>query len=399
MRIVIVCDWFSDQMGYVENCLPKALAALGHEVHVITSNAQPYFNSPDYRITYEPFIGPAFVPCGVRKLDGFTLHRLPLIRVRDRLRIRGLLRTLFRLRPDIVQTYDAISLSTCQAALARPMLGFELFTANHVLASVFPPVRDGFARNPWWRMRSVFSMWIPGRLVSLASSRCYPATIDAADIAIRFFGVEERKISIASLGVDTSLFHAARNDEDAAERSALRQKLGFATNEIICVYSGRFSEDKNPACLAMAIGELVRAGERFRGLFIGSGAQEPGIRSTPGCVVHPFLPFRRLPPYYRAADIGVWPRQESTSVLDASASGLPVIISDHVQAKERVAGRGLTYRQNDSTDLARVLRELADPARRADLGRNGAIAVAEHLSWTALARGRLRDYEEALSGR
>ena len=62
MRIVLLSDWYAEQMGYAENALPKALAELGHEVHVLTSDAQPYFDSPDYAATYEPFIGPGLVP-------------------------------------------------------------------------------------------------------------------------------------------------------------------------------------------------------------------------------------------------------------------------------------------------------------------------------------------------
>ena len=49
MKIVIVADWFSENMGYAENCLPKALAELGHDIHVVTSTAQVYFNTKFYK--------------------------------------------------------------------------------------------------------------------------------------------------------------------------------------------------------------------------------------------------------------------------------------------------------------------------------------------------------------
>ncbi len=70
MRIVLISDWFAEKMGYAENCLPKALAALGHEVHLVTSIGQVYFNSPSYSATYEEFLGPAVVPAGVKAWDG-----------------------------------------------------------------------------------------------------------------------------------------------------------------------------------------------------------------------------------------------------------------------------------------------------------------------------------------
>src|SRR5512141_1345098 len=98
MRIVLISDWFAEKMGYAENCLPRALAALGHEVHLITSNAQPYFDKPLYEKTYEPFIGPGIVAVGKKETDGYTLHRLPYGRVMGRLRIQGLIGFLRTLR-------------------------------------------------------------------------------------------------------------------------------------------------------------------------------------------------------------------------------------------------------------------------------------------------------------
>ena len=94
--------------------------------------------------------------------------------------------------------------------------------------------------------------------------------------------------------------------------------------------------------LADAIALLVAAGDPFRGLFVGGGteAEAAALRNSPGCQVVPFVPALDLPPYYWAADIGVWPRQESTSQLDAAAAGLPIILSDRITVLERVRATG-----------------------------------------------------------
>src|ERR1035437_8374532 len=122
MRIAIISDWFSERMGYAENCLPKALASLGHDVHLITTDAQVYFDSPDYASTYEPFIGPPIVPTGEKSLDRYTLHRLPPRRWGGRLRIEGLYGKLNSIRPDIVQTFEVSNMSTLEASVAQPRL-------------------------------------------------------------------------------------------------------------------------------------------------------------------------------------------------------------------------------------------------------------------------------------
>ncbi|MBD3636829.1 MAG: hypothetical protein HUJ25_05750, partial [Crocinitomicaceae bacterium] len=74
MKIAFVCQSFSENMGYITNCLPKFLAKLGHEVHVISPNVQGYFSSPNYKETYEEFLGPAIVPTGSKQINGFALH-------------------------------------------------------------------------------------------------------------------------------------------------------------------------------------------------------------------------------------------------------------------------------------------------------------------------------------
>ena len=81
MKIVILSNWFSEKMGYIENCLPKSLAKLGHEVHVIASTAQVYYNIPEYSSVYEPFLGKNIQDEKVSNIDGYTLHRIPFITI------------------------------------------------------------------------------------------------------------------------------------------------------------------------------------------------------------------------------------------------------------------------------------------------------------------------------
>jgi glycosyltransferase involved in cell wall biosynthesis len=397
MRIVVVEDWFSEKMGYAENCLPRALAALGHEVDMVTSDAQVYFDSPFYKEVYEPYLGPRVAAAGSKPLDGYTLHRLPHGSRRGRLRIRGLERMLVRLRPQIVQTFDAVAPSTCEAALLRPLLGYRLFTGQHTVASVFPVAElermnwKGWAL--WWaRVKG------RGRAVSWASERCYAVTPDAAVIARRFYGVQERKVVVEPLGVDTDLFCPPATFAGRGEREKLRRELSFGPDEIVCIYTGRFTPAKNPACLGEAIGRLRAEGRPYRGLFIGTGLQEEALRGWAGCTVLPFRPASELPPYYRAADIGVWPMEESTSMLDALACGLPVVTNQQLHALDHLPGCWLGYRGGDAGDLARALAELRDSALRQTMGLAAAARIEEAYSWRAIAARRVQDYAAALGG-
>jgi glycosyltransferase involved in cell wall biosynthesis len=211
--------------------------------------------------------------------------------------------------------------------------------------------------------------------------------------------VQRSKIEVCPLGVDLDIFRPIQNEGDARERRELRAQLGFTDHEIVCIYTGRLSLAKNPLLLAKAIDQLAAMGQPYRGLFVGNGAQGDAIRQQRNCCVHPLVNFRELPRFFRAADIGVWPAQESMSMLDAAASGLPIVVNDTVKEKERIEGNGLSYRLNDCEDLIRILTSLRAPERRHELGQRGAEKIRREFGWDLIAKFRLRGYEAAMNGK
>lgn len=396
MRIVLITDWHSENMGYSDNFMPKALASLGHEVHLVTSNGQVYFNSSAYEDIFQPFLGPRFVACGVKEINGYTLHRLPHRICRGRVVINGLFAKLRSLRPDIVQAGEFICLSTYQAALIKPLLGYKLFVECHVHASVFPPaIRKGNIKE---RLTLAIYKTTVGRLVNYMCERCFPISSDAADIAVRFLGMKKNKVTIRPLGVDTDIFRPVSDDESMRLRLEVRNRLGFSDSDIVCIYTGRISKSKGSLCLAQAIGRLVKEGQSFKGLFVGNGTKKEvdEILSYPGCKVHPFVLNQELPQFYWASDAAVWPKQESTSQLDAASCGLPIILSNRIKVHERIDGNGLLYEEDDICDLAAKIQFMADGQKRRQMGECGVKKMNEFFSWKRLARDYIRDYEMAL---
>lgn len=396
MKIVILSVWFSDNMGYIENCLPKSLAKMGHEVHVITSTAQVYYDEPNYNSIYKSYLGDRIQPVGEYKSDGFTIHRLPFGTIGDKIYIKGLGRKIRKIKPDIVQAFDAFSFLTLQGAYLKVVYRYKFFTANHIVASVFPLYKKE-SSTMLHRFFFFLTRTLPGKVVSLVTSRCYPATIDALNIAVSYYGVPERKAKLACLGVDTEFFKPIDNSiESESFRQSKRDEIGIQSHDILCIYTGRFTEGKNPLCLAQAIDRLVELKEPFKALFLGDGPQLEEIKRMKGCIVHEFVPYHKLPDFYVIADIGVWPRQESTSMIDATACGLPIVISDRVKAKERVDGNGLTYIENNVDDLVGVLIKLKDLNLRDQLSQFGVNKIREKFSWDRIAKGRVEDYQSFL---
>ena len=398
MRIVLLTSHYSPQMGYIENVLPKVLVQLGAEVHIVTSRLKGYFWLPEYERTYGGFCrGPADMKDQEELYQGCWIHYLPHRIYFHRVRLIGLYKKLKALRPDIVQTIAPSSLLEIEAALAKPALGYKLFTGCHMAPSVFPLARDKHPFFCWARVKNMIGNKLPGMLVNLAADKCYGAAQCSADLAVQYFGVSKKKSAVSVLGVDTEVFFPIDNAEMRAARSALRRTLGFEEGELVCIYTGRYSEDKNPLLLAQAVSRLFVQGEPFRGLFVGEGIQGDRIKVLPGCVVHPFVHFRELGHFMRAAEIGVLPTQESTSMLDAAACGLPIVVNHTMGAMERIDGNGLTYRLNDLDDLVRVLLVLRDSRYRERLGNIGAERMLGEFSWLAIARRRLGDYSAAVT--
>jgi glycosyltransferase involved in cell wall biosynthesis len=396
MRIVVVSDTFSPHVGYAEQALPKALSAIGADVHVVTTRLPPYYNMKDFEKTYGGFTSDNSPRKTEERIDGYTVHYLDHSMLAGSLRIKGLHSTLSSLRPEIVQIFSPTSWVPLELALLKPVLGYKLFTGNHTTASVFP-----LARRPssWWSRARVENFLIReacGRVVSSQTELCFAATKDCADVAVRFLGVPFRKVVVTPLGVDTDLFSPAVSASEIEARRATRSSLGFGDSDIVCIYTGRFTVDKNPLLLAQAIDAL---GAPFKGLFVGNGVQRQEISELRNCKVHPFVPVHELSRLFHAADIGVWPTQESTSMLDAAACGIPIVVNDTLAAVERIEGNGLTYRKNDVASLIQVLSGLKDPAERERLGRFGASKMKRQFSWASIAKGRLSLYEQALNGR
>jgi glycosyltransferase involved in cell wall biosynthesis len=397
MRVALVYPWFGENLGYIENCLPKALATLGADVHLITSDLQPGFDSPHYRELYEPFLGPAVQPVGTTQRDGYTHHRLPHALYGKHVGVRGLTPLLRRLRPDVVQTSSPTSAISLEVALARPLLGYRLFTGAHQCASTISNGSRGGVSHALRRSLGHAARFAPGRVIGLLADGCHAVTGDARELAVDRYGVPPERVSVRPLGVDTDLFHPLSGPEEARARAQLREEIGIAPDAVLCIYTGRMTAAKNPLLLARAVETLRERGHAFAGLFIGGGPEAESVASVDGNRVHPYVPYRELPRFFRAADIAVWPAQESSSQADALACGLPTVISDQIRKQELLDAGAATYSCGDLDDLARVLASLADPAVRAE-HRERAERALGALSWRTLAEQRLRDYERAGAG-
>ena len=397
MRIALITETYPRNMGYLETGLPKYLARLGADVHVIATDLPPYHRWAPSNGEMPAFIKDQAMVAGSEQLiDGYTVHILGTGWLVGAPFIRRLVRAIAGIRPDVIYVTAATGWLPLQAAAAKVITGGKLFIGNHTSFSGFPLARQKLPLLSLRRAKIALTRWMPGRLVSLLAQRCYCVTDDAAEVAWRFFGVQKHKAVIAHLGVDTDVFHPVRTAAELERRQALRRLLGFGEEDVVCIHTGKLIPAKMPQLLAAAVGRLRAHGLPFRGLFIGDGPERAQVEKAEGCVVLSFMPADQLADYYRAADIAVWPAQESISMLDAAACGLPLVVSERIY-QDHVTGNGYSYRQGDPEALEERLVRLGDQGHRNALGAVGAHKIVERFSWSGIASGRMRDFQVALT--
>lgn len=392
MKIVIVTECFSEGMGYSENIMSKEFASMGHGVHVISSNLNVYGHTKDYEKNYRAFIGKAEKKVGSSMIDGFMLHRLPYKKVKGYVMILGLMKEVSKISPDIVLSSSVASFHTFLLAAMKPFFKYRFFTENHQHMSVVKPYikhsNGNFIKRTWHRL----TRKLPSYLSSMMSEKCYAISPDCVKVANKIYGVPLGKIELRLLGTDTKLFRPPCNQKELQDRKILRNSLGISDETILCIYTGRFSNGKNPFLLAKAIDELQKNGMSYKGLFIGSGPQEQQINNCEGIIVIPFVKHNELVKYYQIADIGVWPNEESMSMLDAASTGLPIIGNDEIGDSERINGNGLFFIHGDYHSLKETLVELQNKSTRIKLGEKSREKMLSNYSWEQIAKDMLTGF-------
>ena len=386
----------------MNNCLAESFARMGHEVHVITSKYQSYFNIPNYNEVYGKFLGAPIQPLGTEIYKGIHVHRVSSIRIKNRIILTGILSKLREIKPDIIQTFDGHEPSTVVVSLAKPFFKYKLFTGVHTILITFRQVVNWkkltWKRKLFW---SAFFYW-PSKILVRNYETCYAVTRDASMIAHKMFGVPYHKIKVQTLGVDALLYNNKIDDSVLTKRKS----LGYSNEDIVCIYTGKITDEKKPLLLCKAIEELNKKGLRYKAIFIGAGKEDiiAEIKKFENVQVLNFMPGAELPIHYKMADIAVWPNSITTSMLDAAACAKPVIVSDSVYAYDEVNGNQKTkpqiiasfFETENHLDLAEKLEKFKDAQHRKEIGEKAMQYIMDNLSWDKLAEKRLEEYRKVL---
>ena len=196
--------------------------------------------------------------------------------------------------------------------------------------------------------------------------------------------------SLWSRGIDRDLFSPARRD------MAWRRAQGIADDEVAVLFFGRLVREKGVALYAEVL-RVLQERAKVRPLVVGAGPAEDAIAGLDGAVLTGHLDGVDLARAVASADIMLTPSTTETFgqvVLEAMASGLPVISADAPSARALLADgeTGLLVPPREVAAYVAALTRLADsPELRARMGGAAREASAAY-SWDAASESVARVY-------
>ncbi|MEP6604065.1 MAG: glycosyltransferase, partial [Spartobacteria bacterium] len=235
---------------------------------------------------------------------------------------------------------------------------------------------DSFLESVAWR----FMHWFYGQLdtVFVNSDEYRQSWIKR--------GFDPAKLKILPRGLDTELFTPTRRDVQ------FWQKFGRTNGEVRLLYVGRVSREKDLDVLASAYRKLRDENLPVQLFVVGDGPYARALSETlPDAFFTGYLRGQDLATAYASADVFVFPSTTDTFgnvIIEAQASGVPVIVSDSGGPKELVTNQenGLITKSHDVEDFTRAIRTLVvDPALRQRMGHCARESVVDR-TWPSAFR-------------
>jgi alpha-1,6-mannosyltransferase len=209
---------------------------------------------------------------------------------------------------------------------------------------------------------------------------------------LREYGVED--VEIVPMGVDLSLFSPRRRSRDT------RAALAASDEVTVLMYAGRLSKEKR----ILTVIEALRAlppDFKAQLWMMGDGPQRTDVEDAASADERiKLLPYEgdrvRFAGLLASADVYVTAGPFETfaiSVIEAQASGLPVVGVDAGALRERVhEGLGFLGPVDDAQAMAANIVRAA--RERARIGPRARAHIAEHFSWSRAFRRLLECYAE-----
>ena len=391
MKIVSINVHYQDKLGYQDYYLGKEMQKMGHEIHFISSDR--HFDYPDYERTIEHIIGPKYVGIGTFINDyDVPVYRLginkTIKKLTSRIWLKNFKSILFELQPDFIISHGILSFQSIRLAYWAKRLNCPIVYDDHTTSNLIR--NDKKSAFIFWLFRILFA-----KKITQSADKLVGISETCIGVMDEYFGMVGKKIQMIPLGTDTNIF---KKDEQL--RKNYRAKILDVHDEttIVILYTGKIYEDKSVHLIMEALNdETINQGKNILIHIVGDVSEkyqhtfQEAIKNSKYPVIYKkALPVNELPAVYNAADVSVWPNHTTTSTIDASACGSPIICS-HFMPERVKYDNGFLVKGGDLEDLKIALKKLIkDKALRQKMIQNGISYVENELSWNAIANKFLK---------
>jgi glycosyltransferase involved in cell wall biosynthesis len=203
-------------------------------------------------------------------------------------------------------------------------------------------------------------------------------------------GIAASKIDIWRRGVETARFNPGRRS------ASLRAQWGVSDNRPALLYVGRVSREKGLSILEPITQVLDASGTPYQLVIVGDGPMQRELRERcPDAIFTGTLAADDVAVAMASSDLFVFPSRTDTAgnvVLEAQASGLPVLVSDAGGPRENIRDGQSGFVCCAFEDFSsRTIELLRNPPLRTSLG-EGARQYALTRGWAAALDPLYRAY-------
>lgn len=194
-----------------------------------------------------------------------------------------------------------------------------------------------------------------------------------------------QRLIVIERGIDQDLFKPTRRN------FALRTQLGLQPKQLLVTLVSRLAQEKNLDLAFTAFRAIQQAVPSARFLIVGDGPERDRLQNLhPDCLFVGMQTGTALAEHYASGDLFIYPSTSETFgnvVIEAMASGLPVVTFDYAAAHQHIRHQknGYSVPLKDTTAFIHAAVHLAtNPPLRQRLGQQ-AYLTTQTLSWQRVA--------------
>ncbi len=389
MKIVMLCDFYSEKLEYQENLLTKYYEKHGHEVVVITSTFDSVFDYYEDRHD-------SSVSAHSYKDGQATIHKLPFrINFLSRIRVfTSIMPILDAEQPDLIYVHD-IMLNVIEAVRymkrtpdCKMIMDYHADYSNSGKNWVSLKILHGLIR------KSVLDYARP------YLSKIFPIVPAGVTFLNEVYKVPVAEMEVLPLGADLSAIDSVADDSGL---EALRREYGITPESPVVLTGGKLSERKQTELLIRGFRQIEDPHARL--LILGEASPTDTTyfnllkREASGDDRIHFVGWQdRVGVYSHLAisTVAVFPASQSILWQQAIASGLPLIAGNtgHQSIEYLNLYENLVVLEQPDINVNKIRTELlgilSDPVRRKRMADGARKVGREVLNWDVLMQKTLQ---------